>query len=124
MTVRGSIVALLLLLATAAMPAQSTDISGKWTASFETGIGTQTYTYDFVVKGKEFTGTAKSNFGEATLAEGKIDGDKVTFVELLKFQDMELRITYSGTIVSAGEIKFTRQVGDVATEELVAKRAK
>jgi hypothetical protein len=37
---------------------------------------------------------------------------------------MDIRITYTGTIASSDEIKFTRQVGDIATEELVAKRKK
>jgi hypothetical protein len=104
--------------------AQTPDITGKWTASFETQIGTQTYTYDFVVKDGVLTGKAKSNLGEATISEGKVTGDAVTFVEMLKLQDMEIRIDYKGKIVSADEIKFTRQVGDIATEELVAKRAK
>jgi hypothetical protein len=44
-------------------------------------------------------------------------------VENLDFQGQPLRITYKGK-VSGEEIKFTRQVGDVATEEFVAKRAK
>ena len=35
-----------------------------------------------------------------------------------------VRITYTGTVVSADEIKFTRNVADFATEELVAKRVK
>jgi hypothetical protein len=48
----------------------------------------------------------------------------VSFVEMLKFQDMEIRITYTGKIASSDEIRFTRQVGDFATEELVAKRAR
>jgi len=103
---------------------QAPDISGKWTASFETEIGTQNYTYDFVVKDSILTGHAKSNFGEGDLSEGKVSGDTVTFVENLKIQDADLRIEYKGKIVSADEIKFTRQVADIATEELTAKRAK
>src|SRR5512141_710109 len=89
--------------------AQSPDISGKWTATFDTQIGEQRYTYDFVVKDSVLTGTAKSNIGEATIQDGKVEGDKVTFVEMLKFQDMEIRIDYTGKIESADEIKFTRQ---------------
>ena len=53
-----------------------------------------------------------------------MDGDTVKFVENLDFQGMPLRIEYTGKVVSADEIKFTRKVADVATEELVAKRAK
>jgi hypothetical protein len=38
--------------------------------------------------------------------------------------EMPLRITYSGAMTSADEIKFTRNVADIANEELVAKRVK
>jgi hypothetical protein len=117
------VLAALLVLGTGAL-AQTPDITGKWTASFETQIGTQTYTYDFVVKGGALTGKAKSNMGEAVIKDGKVDGNKVTFVEMLNFDGQEIRIDYTGTIASADEIKFVRQVGDFAKEELVAKRAK
>lgn len=117
------VLAALLVLGTGAV-AQTPDISGKWTASFETQIGTQNYTYDFVVKSSALTGKAKSNIGEAVIKEGKVDGNKVTFVEMLNLDGQEIKIDYTGTITSADEIKFVRQVGDFAKEELVAKRAK
>jgi hypothetical protein len=104
--------------------AAAVDISGKWTASFDTQIGVQNYTYEFTVKDGVLTGTAKSDNGESALKDGKVEGDTVTFVEMVNFQGNELRIDYKGTIASADEIKFTRQVGEFATEQLVAKRAK
>jgi hypothetical protein len=104
--------------------AVAADITGKWTASFDTQIGVQNYSYDFTVKDGKLTGRAKSENGDTEIQDGKVDGDKVTFVEMLNFQGMEIRIAYTGKIVSADEIKFTRNVADFATEELVAKRAK
>ena len=77
-----------------------------------------------MVKGSTLTGKMKSNLGESDVLDGKVDGDKVSFGELLKFEGMEIKVTYTGTIVSADEIKFTRNVADFATEELVAKRVK
>jgi hypothetical protein len=112
------------LVALAVMPMAAADIAGKWTASFDTQIGKQNYTYDFVVNGTTLTGKIKSDNGESDVLEGKVEGDKVSFAELLKFQGMDIRITYTGTVVSADEIKFTRNVADFATEELVAKRVK
>jgi hypothetical protein len=101
------------------------DISGTWKASFDTQIGQQNYTYTFVVKEGTLTGKIQSEMGGTTdIHDGKVDGDKVSFVETFKFQDMEIQITYTGKVTSADEIKFTRQVADFATEELVAKRAK
>ncbi len=40
---------------------------------------------------------------------------------MLKFQDMDLRIEYKAKL-SGDELKITRQIADVATEEGVAKR--
>jgi len=114
----------IVLVAIMVMPMAAADITGKWTASFDTQIGKQNYTYDFVVKDSTLTGKVKSDMGESDVLESKVEGDKVTFAELLVFQGMEIRITYTGTVVSADEIKFTRNVADFATEELVAKRVK
>jgi hypothetical protein len=114
----------IVLVAIMVMPIAAADITGKWTASFDTQIGKQNYTYDFVVKDSTLTGKVKSDMGESDVLDGKVEGDKVSFAELLVFQGMEIRITYTGTVVSADEIKFTRNVADFATEELVAKRVK
>jgi hypothetical protein len=103
---------------------RAADISGTWTASFETQIGQQNYTYDFLVKDTTLTGKMKSNLGEGEILDGKVEGDKVTFTEIFKFDGMDIRIIYTGKVISADEIKFTRQVADFATEELTAKRVK
>ncbi len=121
---RRALLMTLLLVLVSLVPIRAADITGKWTASFDTQIGKQEYTYDFVVKESKLTGKMKSNLGESDILDGKVDGDKVTFGEILKFEGMEVKIAYTGTVVSADEIKFTRNVADFATEELVAKRVK
>jgi hypothetical protein len=100
----------------------ATDITGKWTASFETQIGVQNYTYEFKVDGDKLTGNAKSNIGTAVISDGSVKGDEVTFTETLTFEGQSIKIAYKGKIAGK-EIKFTRQVADFATEELVARRA-
>ena len=122
MTLRSLVFAAALFLLVP-VAASAADVTGTWTASFETQIGTQNYTYEFMVKGTELTGMAKSDNGEVEITEGKVDGEMVTFVENLNFQGMPLRITYTGKMTSADEIAFTRNVADIANEELVAKRA-
>src|SRR5262249_31970969 len=97
------------------------DPSGRWTATFMTEVGEQQYTFEVKVTGSTLTVTAKSNLlGNSDLQEGKVDGDKISFVENANFQGMPLKITYSGTMTSADEIAFTRNVADIATEKLVA----
>jgi hypothetical protein len=60
--------------------------------------------------------------GRVELREIKLDGDRVSFVEPLNFDGNEIAIRYSGTI-AGHEMKLRRDVGDFATEHIVAKRA-
>jgi hypothetical protein len=99
------------------------DATGKWQASFDSGIGPQKYTYQFKVDGATLTGKADSGWGETEIQEGKISGDEISFVEIIDFAGNATRVTYKGK-VSGDQIKFTRQVGEVGSEEFVAKRVK
>jgi len=106
-----------------ALAASGADVNGAWSASFDTQIGVQNYTYTFKAEGGKLTGRAKSQFGDTEITEGTVKGDEIAFVENLDFQGQPLRIEYKGKI-AGDEIKLTRKVGEVATEELVAKRVK
>lgn len=119
----------ILLLTLAALPLSllAADVSGTWKAEFDSQIGLQKYTYTLKQEGNVITGKADSEIGdqkrESQLKEGKLDGDTISFVEMLNFQDNEIRVTYTGKLATnANEIKFTREVGEFAKEEIVAKR--
>jgi hypothetical protein len=99
------------------------DVTGTWTASFETQVGVQNYTYTFKVDGGKLTGTAKSNLGEGSITGGTVNGDDISFTENLDYQGMQLQIAYKGKI-SGDEIKFSRTVVEGINEDFVAKRAK
>ena len=104
---------------------QAADITGKWTAKFATQVGDQEYTYEFVQKGTTLTGTATGSLtGKSQIAEGKVDGDKISFIENATYMDMPLRFEYTGTITSNDEIKLQRKLMDFAAEDLVARRGK
>ncbi len=116
----------LALVGAAMLPAA--DLTGTWQASFDTQIGKQTYTFEFKAEGEKVTGKATGDInGEnrrtVAIKEGKLAGDTVSFVEAFDFQGNEISISYRGKL-AGDEIQFTRQVGDVATEELVARREK
>jgi hypothetical protein len=115
--------ALPVLVLTLAISARATDITGQWTATFNTQVGEQHYTYTFKVDGEKLTGTAKSDNGTVAIENGTVKGDDVSFVENLDYQGQKLVITYAGKI-SGDEIKFTRDVAGAAKEDLVAKRVK
>lgn len=103
------------------------DVTGTWKSDFDSQIGRQNYTFTFKQDGTKLTGKANSEASdrkrEAELKEGKVDGDTISFVEMLSIQDNEIRITYTGKLSTDGnEIKFTREVGEFAKTEIVAKR--
>ena len=108
-------------------PAYAADLAGKWKAEFDTQIGVQKYLYEFKVDGATVTGKAtferEQDKGEVALKEIKLPGDEIAFLEPMNFDGTEIRIEYKGKI-SGDEMKLTRQVGEFATEELVAKRVK
>lgn len=100
------------------------DASGTWTASFDTQVGTQTYTFELAVDGDMLTGMAKSNLlGEVVLADGKVDGNTITFVENGTYQGMPLTFRYTGEMVSDDEIRFSRVLMGFEAEEFVATRS-
>ncbi len=56
-------VVLTILAAGLALTAWAADLTGQWTATFNTQIGEQHYTYSFKVDGEKLTGTAKNDRG-------------------------------------------------------------
>ena len=107
------------------LSALAADVTGTWKAEFGTQRGLQKYTFTFKQAGAGITGKANverdGEKREAELKEGKVDGDTVTFIEPLKIQDNEIKITYTGKI-SDNEIKFRRKVGDFGSSDATAKR--
>ena len=116
-----TIITALLLGISLSVLAASADPGGTWTASFDTQIGVQNYTYTFTVVGDTVTGTAASANGEVEIQDGKLSGNTLTFTELFTFQGMDLLITYTGEVMG-NEIHFTRDVAGFANESLVATR--
>jgi enterochelin esterase-like enzyme len=108
------------------LAAQAADIAGQWRAEFDSQIGQQKYLFRFQVnEGKlsaKATAEARGEKREVEFQEPKLEGDTLTFVEMRKFQDNEMRIEYTGKVTDK-EIKFTRKVGDFGSQKFVAQRA-
>src|ERR1035437_7092725 len=118
---------ILLTLATLSLSLAAADFTGTWKSEFDSQIGLQKCTITFKQDGTNLTGKASSEIGDqkrdADLKEGKVVGDAISFVEMLAIQDNEIRITYTGKLATnVNEINFTREVGEFAKEEIVAKR--
>jgi enterochelin esterase-like enzyme len=105
----------------------ATDISGTWKSDFDSQIGRQHYTFSLKQDGARLSGNASSEIGDrkrdAELKEGKVEAGTISFVEILSFQGNDIRIAYTGKLSANGnEIHFTREVGEFAREEIVARR--
>ena len=115
--------------------ASAAGIDGKWFAQFDTQVGVQKYTYEFKTS-QDGKIVGKAQFerpsfeskdqqkGSVDLKDVKVAGAELTFTEPFGApggQGPEIAITYKGTI-AGDEIKLVRNVGDFASEPLVAKR--
>ena len=125
MKIRAAFVALGLLMSLAST-AGAAGLIGMWTCEFESQIGVQKYKFEFNEDGDRIVGFAtferSLGNGRTELKEIEQEGDKVSFVEPFSFEGTEILIRYSGTI-SEDEMKLRRDVGDFATEHIVARRA-
>ena len=84
------------------------DATGNWKASIDTPNGTQVQTFALKMDGAKVTGTIGSDMlGNMQIADGKMDGDKISFSITTDFGF----IRYAGT-VSGDTMKLTITVGD------------
>ncbi len=84
-------------------------IDGNWKGTRETPNGTFEVNYTFKVVGNELTGTWKTQFGEAKIENGKVDGKKFSYS--ISFNDM--KIDYTGEVVNDNELSIKSQRGEM-----------
>lgn len=75
---RTTFLALTALL-TISFVAAAADVNGKYTAEVPGRNGTQTNTFTFKTTGDKVEGTLTTQRGDTPIADGKIDGDTLTF---------------------------------------------
>jgi hypothetical protein len=102
------ILTLLLLVGGTAVYAQN-GIDGNWKGTRETPNGNFEINYTFKVEGTELQGTWKTQFGEAKLEKGKVDGKKFSFT--ISFND--LTINNTGELVGENEILIKNERGEM-----------
>jgi hypothetical protein len=103
--------------------ASAADASGKWTAEVPGRNGNQTLTFNLTAAGGSLTGTITTARGDTPIAEGKVDGDTIMFVQEFPGRDggPPNKQTYTGK-VSADHIDFTRDGGRGAPIMFTAKK--
>lgn len=116
-------VAALVLVFTLAARADSA-VAGKWTAEVQGRNGSQTQTFTFKADGNNLTGSVSGGQNETPIADGKVNGDDISFSVTRQGRGGEMKSTYTGKI-SGDEIKFTvKTEGRDQTQEITAKRSK
>ena len=97
------------------------DFSGRWIADVETPFGPVSYTFSFTVDGTALTGTGASQWSRFDLREGRVEGDRISFVEETTFDNRPVRLQYSGQLIG-DEIRFTRTTAQGRLDTFVARR--
>ena len=91
------VVALGLLLV--ATPARAADVDGKWSGSLDTPMGAVQVGFNFKADGATLTGSTTGPDGsELPIKNGKIDGNKISFMVSIDFGGMALDLNYTGVV--------------------------
>jgi hypothetical protein len=99
-----------LALTLTAVPARAADVDGKWTGSLDTPMGAVQIGFTFKADGATLSGTTTGPDGsELPIKNGKIEGDKITFVVSVDFGGMAFDLNYSG-VVKPEQISLTMDV--------------
>ncbi|MEP7267144.1 MAG: hypothetical protein ABI844_05910 [Saprospiraceae bacterium] len=84
-------------------------VDGNWKGSRETPNGRFEISYTFKVEGNVLTGTWKTQFGEAKLENGKIDGKTISYS--ITFNDMT--INSKGELINDNELLVKNERGEM-----------
>jgi hypothetical protein len=98
------------------------DVDGKWSGTMSTPNGDVPVAFTFKADGATLNGTTAGPDGaEVKIADGKVDGDNITFTVSFDFGGMPITLNYKGA-VAKDQIKFTIEVAGMPFE-LTVKRA-
>jgi hypothetical protein len=97
--------------------------NGAWDVVMNTPQGAQNFRAEFTVEGETLKGQLKrGNAPQGLPVTGTAKGKEVSFSYSVKFQEMDLKITMTGTI-DGDNIKGQADFGGFAQDEWSAKRA-
>jgi len=105
--------------------AWASTIDGKWKTEIQGKNGTLTTVLDLKSDGNTLTGSVTNSGGKrahtVAISDGKLDGDKFSFVVVQKGKNGEMRIQWQGS-VSGDQLKGTRSREGGHGREFVATR--
>ncbi|MDR3698492.1 MAG: hypothetical protein P4L56_02580 [Candidatus Sulfopaludibacter sp.] len=93
-----------------AIAAFAADISGNWKGTAEGPQGALERSFVFKVDGTKLTGeTTSEMLGKSTIADGKVDGDNISFSITASMGGNELKLNYKGK-ATGNEIQLTSEM--------------
>ena len=102
-----------------ALTAFAADVAGTWKGTLETPMGPMENTIVLAADGASLTGSVKTDFFEAKIENGKLDGDKVAFEINIEFG----KLVYEGAL-AGDDLKLNVTGPDGSKIPLTAKRQK
>jgi hypothetical protein len=97
------------------------DVDGKWTGNLSTPNGDMAVSFTLKADSTKLTGSTTGPDGSDTkIADGKIEGNNLSFSVTFDFGGMPLTINYKG-VLSGDQIKFTLEVFDMPMDLTVKK---
>lgn len=103
--------------------AAAADVTGKWTADIPGRNGnTQTTTITLKADGAKLDGSVSNPRGDSPIADGKVDGDNISFTVTRQTQNGDQKIMYKG-VVKGDTIDFSTE-GGRGPQTFTAKKAK
>jgi hypothetical protein len=104
-----------------AAPAVAADIDGRWSGTMVTPMGDFPIAFVFKADGDKLTGAMIGMDGaEFPIANGKIEGNNISYTVTLDFGGMALEFTYKG-VLTGTELKLNGTVFDMPFELVVRK---
>jgi len=103
--------------------ASAASVDGKWTADVPGRNGNQTNTFTFKTSGNTVEGTVGTQRGDTPIADGKLDGDTLTFTVMRPGRGGgdPTKVTYTGK-VKGDSIDFSVEAGR-GPQTFTAKKA-
>lgn len=85
-------------------------IDGKWEAEIQGPMGPMTMLFDLKSDGGSLTGTVGNDMmGMIEIADGKIEGDSVSFAQVMTRGQREMRFKFEGKLMG-DELELTRSM--------------
>jgi hypothetical protein len=97
------------------------DVDGKWVGAMSTPNGDIPVTFQFKTEGAALTGSTSGPDGASiAIANGKADGNNISFTVTIDFGGMPFTLSYKG-VVADGQIKFAMDIMGMPLELTVKK---